>query len=135
MAHATSLLAEYPDSALHRTGVTMATIEEAALADDPLALQVVRTAAEYLGIAVAGLLNLMNPAGVILGGGLSMLGERLLGPMRAMVQRRTFVSSVGAAEIRTSDLGPRGVAIGAATLVLDAALTEPSMFPVLGAHA
>jgi predicted NBD/HSP70 family sugar kinase len=135
VAHTTSLLAEYPDSTLHRTGVTMATIEEAAMADDPLALRVVRTAAEYLGIAVAGLLNLMNPAGVILGGGLSMLGERLLGPMREVVQHRTFVSSVGAAEIRTSELGPRAFAIGAATLVLDAALTDPTLFPTLGPRA
>ncbi len=135
VTQATKLLADFPDSVLHRTEVSITAIEDAALGDDPLALQVVHTTAEYLGIAVASLLNLMNPAAVILGGELSVLGERLLGPIREMVQRRTFVSSVGAAEIRTSELGPRAFAIGAATLVLDAALTEPNMFPVLGAHA
>jgi predicted NBD/HSP70 family sugar kinase len=133
-ALATRLLPEFPQSVLHRTPVTITTIEEAALADDPLALQVVRTAAEYLGVAVASLLNLMNPAAVILGGGLARLGERLVGPLRETVLRRTFVNAVAAAEIRTSELGPRGFAIGAASLVLDAALTDPTLFPTISAR-
>ena len=131
-ARARHLLAEHPDSRLAKAPVTIAAIEDAALADDPVAMQVVREAAEYLGIAVAGLLNLMNPAAVILGGGLSRLGERLLGPLRETVMRRTFVGSVAASQIRTGELGPRDISIGAATLVLDAALTDPSLFPTVG---
>jgi len=133
VALARKLLPEYPGSVLHARELTITAIEDAALADDPLGLQVARTAAEYLGIAVAGLLNLMNPAAVILGGGFTRLGERLLGPLRETVFRRTFVGSVAASEIRTSQLGPRDIAIGAATMVLDAALTEPSLFPTIGA--
>jgi predicted NBD/HSP70 family sugar kinase len=132
VALATKLLPDFPDSVLHRSPVTITMIEDAALADDPLAMQVVRTAAESLGVAVAGLLNLMNPAAVILGGGLSRVGERLVGPLRERVLRRTFVSAVAASEIRTSELGPPGIAIGAATLILDAALTEPTLFPTVG---
>ena len=89
--------------------------------------------AEYLGIAVAGMLNLMNPAAVIFGGGLARLGERLLAPLRETVMRRTFVGAVASSQIRTSELEPRGVAIGAATLVLDAALQDPSLFPTVSA--
>jgi hypothetical protein len=37
---------------------------------------------------------------------------------------------VAASEIRTSKLGPRSVAAGAATLVLKTALEEPRLFPV-----
>lgn len=129
---ARKLLPEFPGSVLHRRELTIGAIEEAALADDPLANRVVGTAAECMGIAVAGLLNLMNPAAVILGGGLSRLGERLVGPLRETVHRRTFVGSVAASEIRTSQLGPQDIAIGAATLVLDAALTEPTLFPTIG---
>ena len=80
-------------------------------------------------LAVAGLLNLMNPARVILGGGLARLGELLLAPLRETVGSRTLVSSVAAAEILTSELGPRASAVGAATLVLQAALADPSLFP------
>jgi predicted NBD/HSP70 family sugar kinase len=127
-ARARALLHDYPASSLAGTNPTITSIEDAALAGDPLALQLVREAAEHLGIALAGLINLMNPAMVILGGGLARLGELLLEPLRETVHRRTLVSSLAAAEIRTSELGPRAVAIGAATLVLKAALADTRMF-------
>lgn len=135
VARAVALGEQYPASLLAGDGEpTIERIEEAALADDPLALKVVREAAEYLGIAIAGMVNLMNPAAVIVGGGIARLGERLLGPLRETVLRRTFVGAAAAAEIRTSDLGPQDIAIGAATLVLDAALHDPSLFPTSGAR-
>ncbi len=129
VARAEALRPAFPASQLASGPITLARIEQAALRDDPLAMQVVQEAAEYLGIAVASLLNLLNPAAVILGGGLAVLGERLLVPLRASALRRTFVTAVASTEIRSSDLGPQVVAIGAATLVLDAALQDPSRFP------
>lgn len=131
---ARALLPEFPASSLALVPLTIEAIEAAALADDPLAVQVVTEAAEYLGIAIAGLLNLMNPGAVIIGGGLSRVGHRLLAPLREVVLRRTFVSAVAASEIKHSELGPLGVAVGAATLVLEAALADPSLFPTIGAH-
>jgi predicted NBD/HSP70 family sugar kinase len=126
---ATSLRPQYPESRLSGgTSPTILELEKAALADDPLALAVFHEAAEYLGTAIAGMVNLMNPSAVIIGGGIARLGERLLAPLRETVLRRTFVGASAAAEIRTSDLGPQDVAIGAATLVLDAALQDPSLF-------
>ena len=112
---------------------TLARIEAAAMADDPLAMQVIHEAAEHLGVAIAGVLNLMNPAAVIIGGQVASLGERLLAPVRASALRRTFVTAVASTEIRASKLGPQDVALGAATLVLDAALQDPSLFPSLAA--
>ncbi len=128
VARAALLVADHPESRLAHDGLTIASIEDAALAGDPLALQMVREAAEPLGIALAGLLNLMNPSLVILGGGLSRLGELLLEPLRETVRRRTLVSSVTAAEIRTSELGTQSVAVGAATLVLKTALADSRLF-------
>jgi predicted NBD/HSP70 family sugar kinase len=132
---ARELLADFPESALAGGDFTIDSIEDAALAGDPLALQVAREAAEHLGIAVAGMLNLMNPAMVILGGGLARLGELLLEPLRETVEQRTLVSSVAASRIRTSELGPRAIAIGAATLVLEAALADPRLFPAAANHS
>ncbi len=120
---------EFPSSLLANTDPTFTAIEEAALANDPVAVQVVREAAEYLGIAISGMLNLLNPSAVILGGGLSRVGERLLQPLRETVRSRTFVSVLASSDLMVSALGPRAVAIGAATLVLDAALSEPRLFP------
>ncbi len=129
VARATELLVRYPQSALAGRPPTIDSIEEAALAGDTLGLQIVREAAGHLGIAIAGLLNLMNPRVVILGGGLARLGDVLLDPLRDVISNRTLVSSLAAAEVRTSVLGPRSIAVGAATLVLDAALDDITMFP------
>jgi glucokinase len=90
--------------------------------------------AEALGIAVAGVLNLLNPQLVILDGGLARLEEQLLQPLRETVLRRTFVSAVASATIRSSTLGAEGGALGAAALVLAAALRDPSLFPSLATY-
>ncbi|MBC8424946.1 ROK family protein [bacterium] len=132
-ARAAELGAEFPDSPLAGNHNTILDIEDAALAGDPLALQVVQEAAKHLGIAIAGLMNLMNPSLVIIGGDLSRLGDLLLDPLRETVKRRTLVDSVAAARIRTSELGPRSVAVGAATLVLKAALDDSRLFPQVAA--
>jgi predicted NBD/HSP70 family sugar kinase len=126
---ARTLLPEYPGSMLEEIDVTITAIEAAALAADPLALRVTREAAEHLGIAVAGMLNLMNPAVVIVGGGITGLGDRFLEPLRETVRMRTRVSSVGGATIVMSELGPQSVAVGAASLVLKEALANPRLFP------
>jgi len=126
---ARTLLAEYPSSILAGRNLTLVSIEDAALAGDPLAMAVVSEAAEHLGIAVAGFLNLMNPAMVILGGGLARLGDVLLEPLRETVRRRTLISSLVACEIKTSQLGEQASAVGAATMVLEAALADSSLFP------
>jgi predicted NBD/HSP70 family sugar kinase len=127
---AEELLSKAPGSVLAGKRLTIDVIEDAAIAGDPLALQVTREAAQYLGIAVAGLLNLTNPSVVVIGGELARLGELLLEPLREMVTRRTLVSSVAASEIYTSRLGPQSMAIGAATMVLKNALEDSRQFPV-----
>jgi len=124
VARASALLQDHPESTLAGREVTITAIEDAALGGDPLALQVVGEAAEYLGIAVAGMLNLMNPARVIIGGGLARLGELLLATLRRSVSGRTLVSSIAPTEIVTSELGSRAVALGAATLILQTALAD-----------
>ena len=125
---ARALRTAHPESSLATTEPTIAAIEDAALTGDPLALALAHDAAQHLGVALVGMLNLMNPARVILGGGLARLGELLLEPIRETVRGRTLVSAGAAAEIRTSELGPQAVAIGAATLVLTAALADTRLF-------
>ncbi len=129
VARARALVKQNPGGILSGDALTIGDIEDAALAGDAVALRVIREAAEHLGVAVAGLLNLMNPSMVILGGSLARLGDLLLEPLRDAVRSRTLVSSVAAAEIRSSELGTQTVPVGAATLVLEAALTNPSMLP------
>jgi glucokinase-like ROK family protein len=128
---AETLLAEHPDSVLAGTQPTIASIEDAALAGDALALRLAHEAAEHLGTAVASLLNLLNPSMVILGGGLARLGELLLEPLRETAGRRTLASSLTASAIRMGELGPQAMAVGASTLVLKAALEDSRLFPAM----
>ena len=123
------LMPFYPGSPLAGCALDIRAIEDAALADDPLALRVVEEAADRLGIVVAGVLNLLNPGSVILGGGLARTGDRLVRPLREAVAKRTLVASAAASDIRTSELGERATALGAATHVLVAALANPRLFP------
>lgn len=126
---ANALLSGAPESRLARGPVTIGAIEDAALAGDALAMRVAREAAEYLGIAVSGMLNLMNPRVVIVGGGITMLGARFLEPLRETVRSRTRVSSSAGSSIVMSELGPQSVAVGAASFVLKEALWNPRLFP------
>ena len=128
VARVRELAAEHPGSVLAAREPTVEALIEAARAGDRLALRVAYEAAERLGVAISGLLNLMNPARVVIGGALAQLGDLLLNPLRENVYRRTLVSSIAAAEVVTSDLGPRSVALGAATLILDAALEDSRVF-------
>ncbi|HDS01443.1 MAG TPA: ROK family transcriptional regulator [candidate division Zixibacteria bacterium] len=118
------LLKKYPGSQLKGQDHTLDAITKAALDGDALALKIVSEVAEYLGVAISGWFNLMNPNLAILGGGFAGLGELLLEPLRAKVRNSTLVSKA-AVDIKTSDLGPRAVAIGAATLALEAMFADP----------
>jgi predicted NBD/HSP70 family sugar kinase len=135
LERAEELLKEHPKSVLAGDSFDIHDLEDAALNGDQVALQVAQEAAGHLGIVVAGLLNLLNPSMVVVGGDLVGLGELLLVPLRETARSRTLVSSVKAAEIRTSELGLRSVAIGAATLVLKAALEDSRLFPAVENHA
>ncbi|MCL7970544.1 MAG: ROK family transcriptional regulator [marine benthic group bacterium] len=126
---AAALAEKHPKSALGGSDPTVERIADAAVAGDPLARQVVHEAAEHLGIALAGIVSMLNPAMVIVGGGLTRVGELLLDPLRDVIGRRSSITSVAGTQVRASDLGERATALGAATIVLQAALDDPRLFP------
>jgi predicted NBD/HSP70 family sugar kinase len=113
---------------LSAADLTLERVVSAARAGDPVACALIEEAGRHLGVAVANLLNLMNPAKVVLGGRLTTAGELLLVPLRRTLRDRALWSSIERTEVVFSELGEDHVAIGAATLVLDAALTRPRRF-------
>lgn len=66
--------------------VTGETVGQAALAGDPVARGLVTQAGRYIGQGIVTLLHLFNPSIVILGGGVSQLGDLLFEPVRARVR-------------------------------------------------
>jgi predicted NBD/HSP70 family sugar kinase len=134
LRRARELLQEKPHSVLAGRDFGITILEDAALGGDALALQVVREAAGNLGVAVAGLLNLLNPTLVVMGGGLARLGDVLLEPLRRTVRTHTLATSVEVSRIVSSELGARAIAVGAATLLLQRALLDPRHFPAASAR-
>ncbi len=112
-----SVIAEMVDG--HLSGVTAKTVSDAAKTGDKLAVETLKKAGEYLGVAVANLINILNPSTLVIGGRLSGAGEPLLSPMREYVKRYALPPSAEAVEILQSALGENAGSLGAVTLVLD----------------
>jgi predicted NBD/HSP70 family sugar kinase len=123
---AKELSKEYPESCFNTNLAIFSGLKEAAEKGDRLALRLVDEITDYLAIAIAGYFNLMNPKLAILGGSMAILGEIIVEPLRAKVRDRTLVSTA-AADIRVGELGPRAVAIGAATLALEGMFADPQL--------
>ncbi len=118
------------------SSVTLADIVQSAHAGDKLAIELIAEAGKYLGIAVANLINILNPARVILGGRLASAGDLLLVPLRATLRDRALWTSVERSDVVISPIEKGPIAIGAATLVLRSALANLQLFqPRAGAPA
>lgn len=117
------------------TNPTLPMLIRAANDGDPNVVELIERTGHHLGIAVANLLNLLNPGRVILGGRLTQAGDLLLEPLRAAVASRALWSSVAASRVVISSLPGEAIALGAATLVLQTALTDPASILLGGAAA
>jgi glucokinase len=79
--------------------ITSLTVFEASKRGDPVATQVVRDTAHFLGVGVSNLINIFNPDIVVIAGGVTQAGDLLFDPLRAEIKRRAFKSSVDACRI------------------------------------
>ncbi len=99
-------------------------VSAAAERGDAVARAAFASVGEWLGTGVANLVATFDPEVVVVGGGLSEAGDRLLDPARAVLAR----SVVGAAHralpaLVAAELGPRAGLVGAATLTFPTNLT------------
>jgi predicted NBD/HSP70 family sugar kinase len=85
----------------------------AACSGDLVSQQILAEAGAHLGTAIAGLVNLFNPSTVIIGGGVSQIGDLLLEPIRRNVQKRSLKMASRRLRISTALLGRRSTAMGA----------------------
>ncbi|NYI03580.1 ROK family transcriptional regulator [Allostreptomyces psammosilenae] len=92
---------------------------DAATPADPTAAALLEETAEYLGAAVATMLNLFQPERFILGGWAGLLlGPHLLPAVRRHADAYTLRRPAQRATIELGRLGPDAVTVGAATLPL-----------------
>jgi predicted NBD/HSP70 family sugar kinase len=93
---------------------------------DPAALAVVADVLDSLGAALGGLVNLLNPQRVIVGG---WVGLRLMESLAPRIEQAVRAASLERAgsqfELLTSAFGGDSVALGAALLPLEALISQP----------
>ncbi len=94
--------------------ITTAMVAQAAQAGDSLSLSLLADATHTIGWALAQAITLINPARIIIGGGVSLMGEELFfAPVRRACDQFAFPPFQGIAEIVPAQLGEEVVVHGA----------------------
>ena len=101
----------------------------AALGGDPPSVELIQYAGNKLGVGIVNMLNLLNPKTVVIGGGIARAGDLIIDAVCQTIRGLSLPASISSTEIRTTSLNEWGIALGAATLTLEAALQTPSLFP------
>jgi predicted NBD/HSP70 family sugar kinase len=101
---------------------------DAALAGDASAVATMDYAGRQLGLGLAMLLNLFNPALVVVGGDIGRVGDLFFGPLRETVAKNCFSENFSHVNLVASRLGESATARGAATLIFDEAIEAPGTF-------
>jgi predicted NBD/HSP70 family sugar kinase len=102
---------------------------------DPDASQAVREAGRLLGRVLAGAVNLLNPAMIMIGGDIAEAGDQLLAGVREVVYRRSTPLAANALVITSATLGGRAGVVGAAAMVIEHVLDPASIDAALAAEA
>jgi N-acetylglucosamine repressor len=104
---------------------------KAAQSGDLVAEEVLADTGRYLGIGLANLVNTLNPALIILSGGVSK-AEYLLTPLIKTLEKRALTKTADAVTIALSELGENSIPIGALTLVLNKLYTPTGLVDAVG---
>jgi len=98
--------------------VTPEIVAQAARKGDKLAFNIMEKTGQYLGIAIANVVNLFNPELVVIGGGVSRAGDLFLDTVKRTVKARALHTASTSVDIKLSELGDTTAAQGTAILVL-----------------
>ena len=99
-------------------------VASAAASGDAAAAAIMRDAFEYLGIAVANVVNLLNLDMVVIGGGVARVGDALFCAVRRLVELRSFACMARDVLIVPASLGDDAGALGAACYAAEALACE-----------
>jgi glucokinase-like ROK family protein len=99
--------------------LTLADVRKAVEESDPIAVELMREIGTLIGNVLASLVNFFNPSLVLIGGGVSQVGDVLLASIRQAVYQRSLPLSTRNLVIRPSLLGEDAGIIGAAVLTVN----------------
>ncbi len=111
---------QYPKSVLlNKSRLTSLDVFDAGKAGDELALEVFRKMGFYLGIALADLVNVLNPESIVIGGGASAGWDLFIGHVQDQINKRAFDEPAKRALLVRAQLGDDAGILGAAKLAFD----------------
>ncbi|WP_062989799.1 ROK family protein [Nocardia anaemiae] len=112
-----------------------ATIAAIAASDDPVASTVIEKTGNYLGVAVANLVNLFNPRTMVFGDLVAnVLGERLIDTTRRVAAHHAMSDPFAAVTLQLCTLPHNPVSLGAATFALEGFLADRETFGSIAAR-
>jgi glucokinase len=130
---AREVAAEQPYSALGRLASERRVLGEdvgrLAREGDEASLSVLEEAGRWLGIGLAGFVNIFNPEVVAVGGGVMASGDLILKPAREEVHLRARSPGRDLVEVRQATLGADSGVLGAAALARDPSSGEYLLGP------
>ncbi|MBE2266919.1 MAG: ROK family protein [Anaerolinea sp.] len=116
-AGAVSIMRDMVEGNLSR--ISGSVVGNAALQGDAVARAIVERAGMLIGLGIVSLLHIFNPEIIVLGGGVSSIGDLLFNPMRAAIERHSIDRSYwDTLQIRQAELGENVSVVGAAALVV-----------------
>lgn len=105
--------------------VTLEMLAQAAREGDRFTTRLLAEMAAHLGLGIVGLVNLLNPELIVLGGGVaSAVGQLILPEVQRVVRESAMIQSVKQVHIRMSSLEEKDWAVGAMLLVAEEALAN-----------
>jgi glucokinase len=106
-------------SSLGESSLTIGDILSAAQVEDDLAQMMLERTGEYVGTAVASVINLLNIETIVLGGELMDAGHFVLDAVVSRARELSFGPAFSATRILAGTLGRNAAAAGAALLALE----------------
>jgi glucokinase len=92
--------------------ITCRAIGEAASQGDEIALQLVNEIAHYIGLAITNAITLIHPETFVLGGGVSLMGDTLLNPIRKTLEELAYQAYGDNTRLVQAQLGEDVVIVG-----------------------
>jgi predicted NBD/HSP70 family sugar kinase len=97
-------------------------------AGSPTALRALEETGRWLGIGLAGLVNLLNPRVVVFGGLFGRIHPYVAGIVEAELDRRALQAPRRLVRVVTGSLGAEAPLLGAAELAFEPLLADPAMW-------
>ena len=107
--------------------INAAAVGQAATFGDQKSVELVTHSALLVGETLSGLVNFFNPSLILLGGGVTEIGDLYLAGVRQMVLSRSLPLATRSLRIERSPLGKTAGLKGAAFMVLDELLSSERM--------